>query len=129
VAPTTSPDNQAEVEAIAAARAEQLLRSTLVSRLKTPKILDKVIRQQKNRSSHETLRLEAVNRTRKRTSPGVIASSTVKSKSQKKADKLRAASSSSSSSAANPKKEEQKSVFTEEDFQNFFQSYKPSKPQ
>ena len=29
---------------IAAARAEQLLRSTLVSRLKTPKILDKVTR-------------------------------------------------------------------------------------
>ena len=31
-------------EDIAAARAEQLLRSTLVSRLKTPKILDKVTR-------------------------------------------------------------------------------------
>lgn len=116
VAPTTtSPD----VEEIAAARAEQLLRSTLVSRLKTPKILDKVIRQQKNRSSHETRRLDSVNPIRKRTSPGVIASSAVKTKAKKKADKKKTAA----------KEEQQKSVFSEEDFQNFFQTYKPTKPQ
>lgn len=114
---TTSPVSREKAEEIAATRAEQLLRSTLVSRLKTPKILDKVIRQQKNRSSHETRRLETSGSSRKRLSDNVIASSTVKTKAQKKAIKEKA------------KEEQPKSVFTEEDFQNFFASYKPTKPQ
>ena len=40
----TEKAGKVSCEDIAAARAEQLLRSTLVSRLKTPKILDKVTR-------------------------------------------------------------------------------------
>jgi len=104
-------------EDIAAARAEQLLRSTLVSRLKTPKILDKVVRQQKQRSSNETRRLEVGSQRRNFTSRNAIASSATFETSKKE----KAVGESSEG-------EEKKTAFTEEDFQKFFESYKPSKP-
>jgi len=103
-------------EDLAATRAEQLLRSTLVSRLKTPKILDKVIRQQKNRSSFQTRRLESSTKRSVPSRTAIASSAAFEGKSVEKLEE-------------EDKPEEAKNtVFTEEDFQKFFETYKPTKP-
>ena len=76
------------------------------------------MRQQKQRSSNETRRLEVGSTRRNFTSRNAIASSATFETSQKE----KAVGESSTEG------EEKKTAFTEEDFQKFFESYKPSKP-
>jgi hypothetical protein len=94
-------------------KAEQLLRSTLVSRLKTPKIFDKVIKQQQNRQSSISRHQLRRSCPDLKTSSSVIASSKFLAIPKENQEK--------------PVEEKNKdTVFTEEDFQRFFASYKPS---
>ena len=77
-----------------------------------------MIRQQKNRSSKETRRLTSGNQRRATPSRNAIASSVALQTDQAEKEKEEEA-----------KGEDRATAFTEEDFQNFFQSYKPTKPQ
>jgi len=94
-------------------KAEQLLKSTLVSRLKTPKIFEKVIRQQQNRQSSSSRHQIRRSCPDQKSSSSVIASSKFLAIPKENQEE--------------PVEEKNKdTVFTEEDFQRFFASYKPS---
>jgi hypothetical protein len=105
-------------------RAEELMRASIIGKLKTPKILDKVVKQQLGRQSYATHRLQQKRRrmSSSASSVKVAAPLVVEGKDQNKSQ-----SKEENKATKNKGATESESVFTEEDFQKFFKTYNPVK--